>query len=50
MKKIIVSLVVLFSFNSNIAQNSYDIKINLKHCKDSIAYLTFYQFDNCMEI
>jgi len=48
MKKIIVSLVVLFSFNSNIAQNSYDIKINLKHCKDSIAYLTFYQFDKNM--
>ena len=48
MKKIIVSLVLLFSFNANIAQNSYDIKINLKHCKDSIAYLTFYQFDKNM--
>ena len=48
MKKIIFSLVILFSINSIKAQNSYDIKINLKHCKDTIAYLTFYQFDKNM--
>jgi len=48
MKKITFLLVVLFSINSINAQNSYDIKINLKHCKDTIAYLTFYQFDKNM--
>ena len=48
MKKIILSLVVLLCFNSMKAQNSYNIKINLKHCKDTIAYLTFYQFDKNM--
>ena len=48
MKKIILLLVVLFSFNTIKAQNSYDIKISLKHCKDTIAYLTFYQFDKNM--
>jgi hypothetical protein len=48
MKKIILLLVVLFSFNTIKAQNTYDIKINLKHCKDTIAYLTFYQFDKNM--
>ena len=48
MKKIILLLVVLFTFNTIKAQNAYDIKINLKHCKDTIAYLTFYQFDKNM--
>jgi hypothetical protein len=48
MKKIILSLVIFFCFNSIKAQNAYDIKINLKHCKDTIAYLTFYQFDKNM--
>ena len=48
MKKIIFLLVVLFSINSVKAQNAYDIKINLKNCKDTLAYLTFYQFDKNM--
>ena len=48
MKKIILTLVVLLSINTIKAQNAYDIKINLKHCKDTIAYLTFYQFDKNM--
>jgi len=48
MKKTFLLLVVLFTINAANAQNSYDIKINLKHCKDTIAYLTFYQFDKNM--
>jgi len=48
MKKIILTLIVLFSINATKAQNAYDIKINLKHCKDTLAYLTFYQFDKNM--
>ena len=48
MKKIILSLTIILCFNSIKAQNAYDIKINLKHCKDTIAYLTFYQFDKNM--
>ena len=48
MKKIFLSLVFMFTINAVNAQNSYDIKINLKHCKDTIAYLTFYQFDKNM--
>ena len=48
MKKIFLSLVVLFTINAVNAQYNYDIKINLKHCKDTIAYLTFYQFDKNM--
>lgn len=32
------------------AQNAYDIKINLKNCKDTTAFLTFYQFDKNMII
>jgi hypothetical protein len=48
MKKLVFLLVVLFSINSAKAQNAYDIKINLKNCKDTLAYLTFYQFDKNM--
>jgi hypothetical protein len=48
MKKIILSLLLLFSITTIKAQNAYDIKINLKHCKDTLAYLTFYQFDKNM--
>ena len=48
MKKIILSLLFLFFINTVKAQNAYDIKINLKNCKDTLAYLTFYQFDKNM--
>lgn len=48
MKKIFLSL-ILVCFIANVkAQNTYDIKINLKNCKDTLAYLTFYQFDKNM--
>jgi thiol-disulfide isomerase/thioredoxin len=34
----------LFSF----AQSGYEITINLKNCPDSLAYLTYYQFDKTL--
>ncbi|WP_281226344.1 thioredoxin-like domain-containing protein [Flavobacterium aquiphilum] len=45
MKKIILSFVLFLSLMSTQAQSGYEIKINLKNCKDTIAYLAFYQFD-----
>lgn len=48
MKKITLSLLFIFFINSVKAQNAYDIKINLKNCKDTLAFLTFYQFDKNM--
>lgn len=45
MKRIFAFVVFcLFSFQAK-AQSGYEIKINLKECKDTLAYLTFYQFD-----
>ena len=48
MKKITLSLLFIFFIYSIKAQNAYDIKINLKNCKDTLAFLTFYQFDKNM--
>ena len=45
MKRIIVAFICYFISNFAHAQSGYDITINLKNCKDSIAYLTYYQFD-----
>jgi len=45
MRKLVTALVlVALPFFSH-AQSGYDIIINLKNCKDTTAYLTFYQFD-----
>ena len=45
MKKLVLVIgFCLFSICAP-AQSGYDISINLKNCKDTIAYLTFYQFD-----
>jgi thiol-disulfide isomerase/thioredoxin len=30
------------------AQSGYHLKINLKNCKDTVVYLTFYQFDKTL--
>ena len=30
------------------AQSGYHLKINLKNCKDTLVYLTFYQFDKTL--
>lgn len=45
MKRIIVAIIFYFIANNMQAQTGYEITINLKNCKDSIAYLTYYQFD-----
>jgi thiol-disulfide isomerase/thioredoxin len=45
MKKITISIVLFFSIMFVQAQTGHEIKINLKNCKDTIAYLAFYQFD-----
>lgn len=45
MKKIVMSFVFLFCVTFANAQGNYEIKINLKNCNDTIAYLAFYQFD-----
>lgn len=47
MKKILFVFYIVFSFQIQ-AQNGYDITINLKNCNDTIAYLTFYQFDKTL--
>lgn len=48
MKKLFISILFcMISYYSN-AQTGYEIKINLKHCKDTLAFLTFYQFDKTM--
>lgn len=45
MKKIWTSFALFFGLMFAQAQSGHEIKINLKNCKDSIAYLAFYQFD-----
>ena len=43
-KLIFILFLSLFSICTN-GQSGYNITVNLKNCTDSIAYLTFYQFD-----
>jgi thiol-disulfide isomerase/thioredoxin len=45
MKKVLLSFVLFFGLMATQAQSGHEIKINLKNCKDSIAYLAYYQFD-----
>ncbi len=46
MKKLLFSLSLIFVLAfANKAQNGYEIKINFKGCKDSMAYLVKYTFD-----
>ena len=45
MKRIFLAFIFYFIANASQAQTGYDITINLKNCKDTIAYLTYYQFD-----
>ena len=48
MKRRIVTLVFgLFSIFAS-AQSGYEITVNLKNCKDTLAYLTFCQFDKTL--
>lgn len=48
MKKL--SFVIAFFFASFFAsaQSGYEITINMKNCPDTLAYLTYYQFDKTM--
>ena len=41
---------LLFLFFAAVAQaqSGYHLKINLKNCKDTLVYLTFYQFDKTL--
>lgn len=45
MKKLFATLLLCLTSLNSEAQTGYEIKIDLKHCKDTTAYLTFYQFD-----
>ncbi|WP_348799571.1 thioredoxin-like domain-containing protein [Flavobacterium adhaerens] len=45
MKKITFSFILFFCLQFANAQTGHEIKINLKNCKDTIAYLAYYQFD-----
>ena len=48
MKKIFLTFVFCFSAIYAHAQSGYNITINLKNCNDTIAFLTFYQFDKTL--
>jgi hypothetical protein len=45
MKQVTLSLVFFFGLMTIRAQTGHEITINLKNCKDTVAYLAFYQFD-----
>ena len=45
MNKILLAIVFCFSTFYATSQSGYQITINLKDCKDTIAYLTYYQMD-----
>ena len=44
MKKLLLAIFISLTGFSTQAQSGYDITINLKNCKDTIAFLTFYHF------
>lgn len=48
MKKLFLAFVLCFSSFFAVAQSGYEITINLKNCTDSLAYLTYYQFDKTL--
>lgn len=48
MKKIILAFGFCLSVYFASAQSGYNITINLKNCKDTIAFLTYYQFDKTL--
>ena len=45
MKKLLLSFSLLSILTNLSAQSGYEIKINFKNCKDTVAYLAFYRFD-----
>ena len=48
MKKLLFVFVFCCSSFCAFAQTGYDITINLKNCTDTLAYLTYYQFDKTL--
>jgi thiol-disulfide isomerase/thioredoxin len=46
-KKIILLVLCTFSFAAN-AQKGYEISVSIKNCPDTLAFLTFYQFDKTL--
>ena len=56
MKRVVVLLLCLFSICASAQvttkplphKSGYDITINIKNCNDTLAYLTFYQFDKTL--
>ena len=45
MNRLVLAFLLSFSFFIAKAQSGYEVTINLKNYSDSLAYLTFYQFD-----
>jgi thiol-disulfide isomerase/thioredoxin len=48
MKKLLLAAVLYFYSLVAVAQLGYEITINLKNCNDTLAYLTYYQFDKTL--
>ncbi len=48
MKKLFLAALFCFSSFFAVAQSGYEITINLKNCPDTLAYLTYYQFDKTL--
>ena len=48
MKKLLLTVVFCCSSFFAVAQSGYEITINLKNCNDTLAYLTYYQFDKTL--
>lgn len=46
-KKIYILFLLSFGFAVN-AQNGYDISVTIKNCPDTLAFLTFYQYDKTL--
>ncbi|MGV3696746.1 redoxin domain-containing protein [Flavobacterium sp.] len=48
MKKLLLTIIFCCSSFFAVAQSGYEITIHLKNCPDSLAYLTYYQFDKTL--
>lgn len=48
MKKLLPAVVFCLSSLFAVAQSGYEITIHLKNCPDTLAYLTYYQFDKTL--
>jgi len=48
MKKLLLAAAFCLSSFFAVAQSGYEITVELKNCPDTLAYLTYYQFDKTM--